>query len=164
MHVVLADFSQNSTHDHELLAAQGDPTKIMRFPKSTYSFKARSIPGVFQKSKSFTPHQIEITHFIGRMLPKALIKLNSIVYTGQWLPALIQPNCEANLHFFAFEKFFWFFKSASANTASSAAPTDSTVSEDARMEPRTVATSTLSVGRSDHSASSHLYSCTVKQG
>jgi hypothetical protein len=34
-------------------------------------------------------------------------------------------------------------------------PSDSTVSEDARIEPRTVATSELAVRRSNHSARSH---------
>ncbi len=41
------------------------------------------------------------------------------------------------------------------NTASSAAPSDSTVSEEARMEPRTVATLTLAVRRFNHYARSH---------
>ncbi len=41
------------------------------------------------------------------------------------------------------------------NTSSSAAPSDSTVSEDARMEPRTVATLTLAVRRFNHYARSH---------
>jgi hypothetical protein len=35
-------------------------------------------------------------------------------------------------------------------------PSDSTVSEDAGIEPRTVATSALAIRRSNHSARSHL--------
>jgi hypothetical protein len=42
------------------------------------------------------------------------------------------------------------------NTGSSAAPLDSTMSEDARIEPWTVTTLALSVRRSNHSARSHL--------
>jgi hypothetical protein len=38
------------------------------------------------------------------------------------------------------------------NTASYDAPSDSTVSEDAGIEPRTVATTVLAVRRSNHSA------------
>ena len=39
-------------------------------------------------------------------------------------------------------------------------PSDSTVSEDAGIEPRTVATSALAVRRSSHSATSHPHSAT----
>jgi hypothetical protein len=52
--------------------------------------------------------------------------------------------------------FFDYFLLCSVfNTASSAAPSDSTVSEGAGIDPRTVATSTLVVIRSNHSARSH---------
>jgi hypothetical protein len=48
-----------------------------------------------------------------------------------------------------------FFICTVFNTASSAGPSDSTVSEDAEIEPRTVAISVLAVRRSNHSATSH---------
>jgi hypothetical protein len=41
------------------------------------------------------------------------------------------------------------------NTVSSAAPPDSTVSEDAGIQPRIVSTTALTVRRSNHSAKSH---------
>jgi hypothetical protein len=40
-------------------------------------------------------------------------------------------------------------------------PSDSTVSEYAGIEPRTVETTTLTVGRSNHSAKSHSQICLV---
>ncbi len=43
-------------------------------------------------------------------------------------------------------------------------PTDSTVSEDAEIEPRTVATTALTVRRSNYSARSHLQYIIVKIG
>jgi hypothetical protein len=50
---------------------------------------------------------------------------------------------------------FGFFFVYGYRTASSAAPSDSTVSEDAGIQPRSVATSALTVRRSNHSARSH---------
>jgi hypothetical protein len=57
---------------------------------------------------------------------------------------------------------FFPFLCTEFNTASSAAPQDSTVSEDAGIEPRTVATSALAVRRSNpHSAIFHLYNSII---
>jgi hypothetical protein len=51
-----------------------------------------------------------------------------------------------------------FFLCTLFSTASSAVPSDDTVSEDAGIEPKTVATSALDVRRSNYSARSHPHS------
>ncbi len=56
---------------------------------------------------------------------------------------------------------FFPFLCTEFNTASSAAPQDSTASEDAGIEPRTVATSALAGRRSNHSAIFHLYNSII---
>ena len=56
---------------------------------------------------------------------------------------------------------FWIFLCTLFNTPSSAAPSDSTVSEDAGIEPRTVATVALTARRSNLSARSHPPSLTT---
>ncbi len=83
--------------------------------------------------------------------------LSTTCYIVNWTSWLsFDPACERSLrkHFFN-GGFFWDFFRYDIQHCFICRPSESTVSENAGIESRTVATTALAVGRSNHSARSH---------